>query len=54
MGQEQMPYACLHCGQYFPTPERVWHHLTLVDIINNEPQILDWTLEINMITGEWE
>lgn len=48
------PIFCLHCGQSFPTVERVRHHQALAIIAATEPQILEWTLETNMITGEWE
>lgn len=54
MMQQENPIYCLHCGQSFPTVERVRHHQTLAIIAAEEPQILDWTLEPNYINGEWE
>lgn len=45
---------CMHCGQWFYTLEEVRRHQTLNEMLMSQPQIFDWTLEVNYINGEWE
>lgn len=45
---------CLHCGLWFKSIEDVRRHQTLNEMLANEPQIFEWSLEPNYINGEWE